>query len=81
MESWEGFRNAHPDGLVMDEPDWRRTHGRNPCVGYGGARRPLLYSGEGRRTESRHSLAWCASAIAPGHSRGRLRRGASTRRA
>ncbi len=35
MESWEAFRDSHPDGLVMDEPDWRR-----------GARRPFLYSGE-----------------------------------
>ncbi|MBF9060650.1 DUF3179 domain-containing protein [Rhodobacterales bacterium HKCCSP123] len=46
MESWESYRSAYPDGLVMDEPDARRPYGRNPYVGYDGASRPFLYSGE-----------------------------------
>ncbi|MDH3264115.1 MAG: DUF3179 domain-containing protein [Paracoccaceae bacterium] len=46
IESWESFRARNPEGLVMDEPDWRRGYGRNPYVGYDGARRPFLYSGE-----------------------------------
>ncbi len=46
MESWESFRSRNPDGLVMDEPDWRRAYGRNPYVGYDSARKPFLYSGE-----------------------------------
>ncbi|WP_343115776.1 DUF3179 domain-containing protein [Ostreiculturibacter nitratireducens] len=46
MESWESFRTRNPDGLVMDEPDWGRSYGRNPYVGYDSSRRPFLYSGE-----------------------------------
>ncbi|MEF2548469.1 DUF3179 domain-containing (seleno)protein [Aurantimonas sp. E1-2-R+4] len=46
MESWQAFREAHPDGFVMDEPDWRRAYGRNPSIGYDSSRRPFLYSGE-----------------------------------
>jgi hypothetical protein len=46
IESWESFRARNPGGLVMDEPDWRRAYGRNPYVGYDGARRPFLYSGQ-----------------------------------
>ena len=46
MESWEEFRTRNPDGLVMDEPRWRRRYGRNPYVGYDTSRRPFLYSGE-----------------------------------
>jgi hypothetical protein len=45
MQGWSEFREAHPDGLVMDEPDWSRTYGRNPYVGYDSAR-PFLYDGE-----------------------------------
>lgn len=46
MESWQAYRDAHLDGLVMDEPDWSRGYGRNPYVGYDGARRPFLYTGD-----------------------------------
>lgn len=46
MESWEVFRARNPDGLVMDEPDWRRPYGSNPYVGYDSSPRPFLYSGE-----------------------------------
>ncbi|WP_284264978.1 DUF3179 domain-containing protein [Roseicyclus amphidinii] len=46
MESWDSFRSAHPEGLVMDEPDARRPYGRNPYVGYDSAARPFLYAGE-----------------------------------
>jgi hypothetical protein len=45
MESWSAFRTAHPDGLVMAEPDWSRAYGSNPYVGYDTAR-PFLYAGE-----------------------------------
>ena len=45
MESWEAFRTAHPDGLVMDEPDWRRSYGQNPYVSYDSSIRPFLYDG------------------------------------
>ena len=46
MESWDSFRSAYPDGLVLDEPDAQRPYGRNPYVGYDSATRPFLYSGE-----------------------------------
>ncbi len=46
MESWQAFRAAHPDGMVLDEPDWSRAYGHNPYVGYDGTRRPFLYTGE-----------------------------------
>lgn len=45
MESWGAFRATHPDGLVMDEPDWSRNYGSNPYVGYDTSR-PFLYEGE-----------------------------------
>ncbi len=45
MESWSGFLTAHPDGLVMAEPDWSRAYGSNPYVGYDTSR-PFLYAGE-----------------------------------
>lgn len=45
MESWSAFRAAHPDGLVLDEPDWRRAYGTNPYRDYD-TTRPFLYSGE-----------------------------------
>lgn len=45
MESWAAFRATHPDGLVMDEPDWSRDYGSNPYVGYDTSR-PFLYDGE-----------------------------------
>lgn len=46
MEAWGSYRARNPGGLVMDEPAWPRSYGRNPYVGYDGARRPFLYSGE-----------------------------------
>ena len=45
MESWEAFRAAHPEGLVMDEPDWRRAYGQNPYVSYDSSITPFLYDG------------------------------------
>ena len=45
MESWAAFRDAHPNGLVLDEPDWRRAYGTNPYRNYDTSR-PFLYSGE-----------------------------------
>lgn len=45
MESWDSFRASHPDGLVMDEPDWSRSYGSNPYAGYDTSR-PFLYDGE-----------------------------------
>ncbi len=46
MESWAEFRAAHPDGLVMEEPEWPRAYGSNPYVNYDTAARPFLYQGE-----------------------------------
>jgi hypothetical protein len=46
VESWESFRAAHPDGLVMAEPNARRPYGRNPYVGYDTTSSPFLYFGE-----------------------------------
>ncbi len=45
-ESWQSFRESHPDGLVMAEPRAARPYGRNPYVGYDTSARPFLYSGE-----------------------------------
>lgn len=45
MESWDQFRAAHPDGLVMAQPPFRRAYGRNPYAGYDSSLRPFLYSG------------------------------------
>ncbi|MGH1465748.1 MAG: DUF3179 domain-containing protein [Cognatishimia sp.] len=46
MESWQEFTARNPDGLVMDEPRYNRTYGRNPYRGYDTSLRPFLYSGE-----------------------------------
>lgn len=46
MESWGEFQARNPDGLVMDQPQYPRSYGRNPYVGYDGSHRPFLYSGE-----------------------------------
>ncbi|MBI6630750.1 DUF3179 domain-containing protein [Pontibaca salina] len=46
MESWDVFRTAHPDGLVMAQPDWQRHYGQTPYVSYDSSIRPFLYSGE-----------------------------------
>ncbi len=46
MESWDEFRTRHPEGLVMDEPDFSRQYGRNPYVSYDSSTKPFLYNGE-----------------------------------
>ena len=46
MESWAEYKERNPDGLVMDEPNYRRTYGRNPYVSYDSSRKPFLYNGE-----------------------------------
>jgi hypothetical protein len=46
MESWDQFRARNPQGLVMAEPRFRRSYGRNPYVGYDSLTRPFLYTGE-----------------------------------
>ncbi|SPJ22412.1 DUF3179 domain-containing protein [Palleronia abyssalis] len=46
MQSWQAFRDEHPDGVVMDAPDTARRYGTNPYAGYDSAPRPFLYSGE-----------------------------------
>ena len=46
MESWEEFSARNPDGLVMDQPDWPRSYGRNPYISYDSSARPFLYNGE-----------------------------------
>ncbi len=46
MESWEEYKARNPEGLVMDQPRWSRSYGRNPYVGYDSSRRPFLYNGE-----------------------------------
>ncbi len=46
LDSWQGFLEEFPDGLVMDQPDWPRNYGANPYVGYDTSRRPFLYRGE-----------------------------------
>lgn len=46
MESWDEFIRQNPDGLVMDQPDWRRAYGANPYVNYDSAPRPFMYQGE-----------------------------------
>ncbi|MEJ8560849.1 DUF3179 domain-containing protein [Yoonia sp. GPGPB17] len=46
MESWEAFSTRNPDGLVMEQPAFRRNYGSNPYVRYDSSNRPFLYSGE-----------------------------------
>ncbi|MBO9464430.1 DUF3179 domain-containing protein [Tropicibacter sp. R15_0] len=46
MESWDQFKARNPDGIVMAEPPWNRSYGRNPYRGYDSSHRPFLYSGE-----------------------------------
>lgn len=46
MESWAEFKSNNPDGLVMAQPVFPRTYGRNPYVSYDSSSRPFLYSGE-----------------------------------
>ena len=46
MESWSEFKARNPDGLVMAEPAYPRTYGRNPYVSYDSSSRPFLFTGE-----------------------------------
>lgn len=46
MESWAEFTARNPDGLVMEEPAFNRSYGRNPYQGYDSSPRPFLYNGE-----------------------------------
>ncbi len=46
MEGWDQFRARHPKGLVMAEPAYNRSYGRNPYKGYDSSKRPFLYNGE-----------------------------------
>jgi len=46
MESWASFKARNPDGLVMDEPEFRRRYGTNPYRGYDSSDRPFLFNGE-----------------------------------
>ena len=46
MESWDSFRARHPDGLVMDQPAYRRDYGRNPYRQDDSSARPFLFNGE-----------------------------------
>jgi uncharacterized protein DUF3179 len=44
-ESWADFKARNPNGIVMAEPDFRRSYGSNPYSGYDTSR-PFLYKGE-----------------------------------
>ncbi|KAE9631649.1 DUF3179 domain-containing protein [Parasedimentitalea maritima] len=46
MESWQEFVTRNPEGLVMAEPAYNRSYGRNPYRGYDSSARPFLYNGE-----------------------------------
>jgi len=46
MESWGEYRARSPQGLVMDQPAYRRAYGSNPYGGYDSLARPFLYDGE-----------------------------------
>jgi len=46
MESWQEFQQRNPEGLVMAEPAYNRSYGRNPYRGYDSSTRPFLYTGE-----------------------------------
>lgn len=46
MESWSEFKERNPNGLVMVEPGFPRSYGRNPYVNYDSSKRPFLYNGE-----------------------------------
>ncbi|MFU8827328.1 MAG: DUF3179 domain-containing protein [Brevefilum sp.] len=47
MVSWEEFKNANPDGLVLSrETGFNRSYGRNPYTGYDDVNNPpFLYQG------------------------------------
>lgn len=45
MEGWQQFRERNPDGIVMAEPAYNRSYGRNPYENYDSSTRPFLYNG------------------------------------
>ena len=47
MVSWEEFKGAHPDGMVLSrETGFNRNYGSNPYIGYDDVNRPpFLYQG------------------------------------
>ena len=63
MESWDEFTTRNPDGLVLDEPEWRRAYGSNPYVGYDTSARPFLYQGE----DPPHGIAALARVVRVGN--------------
>jgi hypothetical protein len=46
QESWAEFKQRNPEGLVMAQPAFPRTYGRNPYVSYDSSTRPFLFNGE-----------------------------------
>ena len=46
MESWEQFKDANPDGIVMAQPAYNRRYSQNPYYKYDSSTRPFLYNGE-----------------------------------
>lgn len=46
MEGWAEYRARNPQGLVMDEPEWRRSYGHNPYERYDSSPQPFLFYGE-----------------------------------
>jgi len=46
MESWDQFKAANPDGIVMAQPAFLRRYGQNPYYKYDSSTRPFLYNGE-----------------------------------
>jgi hypothetical protein len=45
--SWEDWRAAHPDGLVLStETGFARDYGANPYAGYDGTESPFLFEGD-----------------------------------
>ena len=45
-ESWLQFTERNPDGLVMQQPNYRRMYGSNPYQQYDTSSRPFLYFGD-----------------------------------
>ncbi|SLN44561.1 hypothetical protein TRL7639_02373 [Falsiruegeria litorea R37] len=45
MESWDEFKARNPQGLVMAQPSYNRSYGRNPYEGYDSLSQPFLYNG------------------------------------
>ncbi|AXT34332.1 DUF3179 domain-containing protein [Phaeobacter sp. LSS9] len=62
LDSWQGFRAAYPEGLVMAEPRHNRSYGRNPYQGYDRSNWPFLYDG----TPPPHGIAPLARVVRVG---------------